>query len=87
MKKETSNQTTYFKQTQLCHSLYGRPDDLMDVFMNAPSIIHNDEILIPIPYVLDLFSDNIIYQNGHTDNGKSISELLNADPKLDRIIL
>jgi hypothetical protein len=55
--------------------------------MNAPSIIHNDEILIPIPYVLDLFSDNIIYENGRTDNGKSLSELLNADPKLDRIIL
>jgi hypothetical protein len=55
--------------------------------MNAPSIIHNEEILIPIQYVLDLFADNIIYENGRTDNGKSLSELLNADPKLDRIIL
>ncbi len=87
MKKEISNQTTYFKQTQLCHSLYGRSEDLMHVFMNAPSIIHNDEILIPIQYALDLFADNIIYENGRTDNGKSLSELLNADPKLDRIIL
>ena len=59
----------------------------MHVFMNAPSIIHNDEILIPIQYVLDLFADNIIYENGRSDNGKSLSELLNADPKLDRIIL
>jgi len=87
MKEAISNQTTYFKQTQLCHSLYGRPDDLMHVFMNAPSIIHNDEILIPIQYVLDLFADNIIYENGRTDNGKSISELWEEDSKLDRIIL
>lgn len=87
MKEAISNRTTYFKQTQLCHSLYGRSEDLMHVFMNAPSIIHNDEILIPIQYALDLFADNIIYENGRTDNGKSLSELLNADPKLDRIIL
>jgi hypothetical protein len=59
----------------------------MDVFMNAPSIIHNDEILIPIQYALDLFSKNIIYENGRTDNGKSISELWEEDSKLDRIIL
>ena len=29
----------------------------------------------------------MVYENGRTDNGKSLSELLNEDPKLDRIIL
>jgi hypothetical protein len=62
--KETKDQTTYFKKSQLCHFLYGRPDDF-----------------------LDLFADNIIYENGRTDNGKSLSELLNEDLKLNRIIL
>jgi hypothetical protein len=85
--KETKDQTTYFKKSQLCHFLYGRPDDFLDVFSEAPSIIHNDEILIPTSYALDLFADNIIYENGRTDNGKSLSELLNEDLKLDRIIL
>ena len=85
--KETKDQTTYFKKSQLCHNLYGRQDDLMDVFINAPSIIHNDEILIPVPYALELFAKSIIHQNGHTDNGKSISELWEEYSKLDRIIL
>ena len=85
--KETKDQTTYFKKSQLCHDLYGRQDDLMDVFINAPSIIHNDEILIPASYALELFAKSIIYQNGHTDNGKSICELWEEDSKLDRIIL
>ena len=85
--KETKDQTTYFKKSQLCHFLYGRPDDFLDVLSEAPSIIHNDEILIPTSYALDLFADNIIYENGRTDNAKSLSELLNEDPKLDRIIL
>lgn len=86
MKKEI-NQTTYFKQSQLCLSLYGRSDDFLDVFKNAPSIIHNNEILLPIPYVLDLFKTNIIFENGRTDNGKSLSDILISDPKLDQIIL
>jgi len=85
--KEIKNQTTYFKKSQLCHDLYGRQDDFLDVFINAPFIIHNDEILIPITYVLDLFADNIIYENGRTDNGKSLSELFINDPKLDQITL
>ena len=85
--KETKDQTTYFKKSQLCHNLYGRQDDLMDVFINAPYVIHNDEILIPVPYALELFAKSIIHQNGHTDNGKSISELWEEDSKLDRIIL
>ena len=85
--KETKDQTTYFKKSQLCHDLYGRQDDLMDVFINAPYTIHNDEILIPVTYALELFAKSIIYQNGHTDNGKSISELWEEDSKLDRIIL
>lgn len=87
MEKGTNTQTTYFKKSQLCFDLYGRQDDLMDVFINAPSIIHNDEILIPIQHALDLFSKSIIHQNGHTDNGKSISELWEEDSKLDRITL
>ena len=85
--KETKDQTTYFKKSQLCHFLYGRPDDFLDVFSEAPSIIHNDEILIPTSYALDLFAKSIIHENGHTDNGKSISELWEEDSKLDRIIL
>jgi hypothetical protein len=85
--KETKDQTTYFKKSQLCHNLYGRQDDFMDVFINAPYIIHNDEILIPASYALDLFAKSIIHENGRTDNGKSISELWEEDSKLDRIIL
>jgi hypothetical protein len=87
MEKKINNQTTYFKQTQLCHSLYGRPDDLLDTFKNAPSIIHNDEILIPTSYILNLFQDNIIYQNGRTDNGQSLSDILINDPTLHQIAL
>jgi len=86
MKKEI-NQSTYFKQSQLCLSLYGRSDDFLDVFKNAPSIIHNDEILLPISYVLDLFKTNIIFENGRTDNGISLSDILISDPKLDQIII
>lgn len=85
--KETKDQTTYFKKSQLCHFLYGRPDDFLDVFSEAPSIIHNDEILIPTSYALSIFANNMVYENGRTDNSKSLSELLNEDPKLERIIL
>lgn len=85
--KEIKDQTTYFKKSQLCLSLYGRPDDFLDVFINAPTILHNDEILIPTSYVLDLFANNIIYENGRTDNGKSLSQLLIDDPEVEEIFL
>ena len=85
--KEIKDQNSYFKKSQLCFSLYGRPDDLLDVFINAPTILHNDEILIPSSYVLDLFANDIIFENGRTDNGKSLSQLLIDDPEVEEIFL
>jgi|LakMenE01Jun11ns_1017448.scaffolds.fasta_scaffold9956961_3 hypothetical protein len=87
MEKKINNQTTYFKKSQLLYSLYGRQDDFLDTFKNAPSITHNDETLIPTSYVLNLFEDNIIYQNGRTDNGQSLSDILINDPTLHQITL
>ena len=79
--------TTYFKQSELCHTLYGRTDDFLDIFKNAPSIIYNNEILIPVPYVLNLFRNNLISGIIQPNTSISLSDILYSHSNLNQITL